>query len=117
MIHSDIRHSRSLSEKLISLKRAALAKGVGEDTLEHVRAVMRSKGLDDSEIAAFEFADLRLFADLDDASEAVHTAAAAGTPSEVTIALAERDGYCLNCVRHYYADSAETFRRLARDKC
>lgn len=81
--------------------------------VEHDRRVAARAGRTPSEIASAEFSELRFFEDLDSDNEATSSAALAGTPSAVTMALAERDRYCLECFRHWYGVWAKAYREEA----
>src|SRR5438105_3922464 len=91
----------NLERLLALLRQQAIARGRSEDEVEGGRQIMQRRGCSRSEIASCEFAELRLFEDVADTSQRVADAALAGTPSEVTMALVERDGYCPNCVQHW----------------
>ncbi len=95
---------------LDELKWGRIANGEYEEDIELERHILRNEGRTAGEIAARELAELRLFTDMRDDSAAVAAAAFAGTPSEVTLALAERAGYCPGCVRHWFGVFASRFR-------
>lgn len=111
-------HMRQLRSRwlLWSLKRQAIAKGRSAEWINEDRRLMRGKGSTASEIAACEFAELRLFEDIDDSDEEIGEAALAGAPSDVTMALIKKHGYCRNCVLHWFRVFAESYRRLIQEE-
>jgi hypothetical protein len=73
------------------------------------------EGVSESEIAACEFAERRLFDDLGADAEPVRDRAINREPSSATLGIVERDGYCASCVVRYYGAFAEACRVALSD--
>jgi hypothetical protein len=109
------------SELLPALKREAIERGRRETEIDRDRSNHRAKGRSAHEIAACEFAEMRLFDDLgvelgDRSAASAARAARRGKPSATTLAIAERDGHCIDCVLYWYALFAKGLRDSARQR-
>jgi hypothetical protein len=112
--HSDLQ--ARAKQLLPPLKREAIARGRSATEIDKDRRVSRALGHSVTAIAAYEFARIRLCEDLDESvAIEIRRAAILGTPSAVSMALAERDGYCPDCFRHWYYMSAEFVRDAQPD--
>lgn len=111
------------TELLEKLRQALLAAGKSAADIAEERVEQRDRGDSAHQIAACEFAEMRMFFDMgvdmgdlpkESPSPEIMAAALEGKPSAVSIALVDRDGYCPSCFGHYYVEFAHMFRTQMR---